>query len=105
MLLELKNHMPLYEFECHQCGAFEQFLSLKEYGVKVQCPNCDDNAYRVYTPPNVYKTSPNYRKSRGINEKNQESPRVETINPKSHSEHNHSDSHHHVSHTPWMVGH
>jgi len=70
MLLELKNHMPLYEFECHQCGAFEQFLSLKEYGIK-----------------------------------NQESPRVETINPKSHSEHNHSDSHHHVSHTPWMVGH
>ena len=73
--------MPLYEFECQQCGAFEQFLSLKEYGVKVQCPNCDDNAYRVYTPPNLYKTSPNYRKSRGINEKNQESPRVETIIP------------------------
>jgi putative FmdB family regulatory protein len=95
--------MPLYEFECHQCGTFEEFLSLKSYVAQLQCPDCDGNANRIYTPLNFYKTSKSYRKARAINEKNQESPQVKKIDNTSHSEHNHS--HHHVSHSPWMVGH
>ena len=101
----MNSYMPLYEFECHQCGTFEQFISLKSYQEKIKCPSCEDNARRIYTPPNLYNTTPNYRRAKGINEKNQESPRVETINQKKHPEHNHSHAHHHVSHTPWMVGH
>ena len=97
--------MPLFEFQCRTCGSFEEFISLESYESKVNCPSCKKNSYRVYNSPNVYKTSPSFIKAKGINEKNQESPVVKTINQKNHSEHNHSHSHHHTSHTPWMVGH
>ena len=97
--------MPLYEFQCRKCGSFEEFISLKSYESKANCPSCNKNAFRIYNSPNVYKTSPSFRKAKGINEKNQESPAVKTINQKNHPEHNHSHSHHHTSHTPWMVGH
>ena len=101
--------MPLYEYECNKCGLFEQFISIKHYEHIIECPTCDNDSHRKYSPPNIYNTTPNYRKARGINEKNQESPRVETINQKQdnhHSHpHSHSHSHNHVSHNPWMVGH
>ena len=99
--------MPLYEYDCKQCGSFERFISIQHYKNITECPTCDNDSYRKYNPPNIYNTNPTYRKARGINEKNQESPRVETIYQKhdhNHS-HSHSHAHHHVSHTPWMVGH
>ena len=99
--------MPLYEYDCKQCGSFESFISIQHYKNITECPTCDNDSYRKYNQPNIYNTTTTYRKARGINEKNQESPRVETIHQRhdhNHS-HSHSHAHHHVSHTPWMVGH
>ena len=93
--------MPLYEFECNECGLFEKFISIKKYEHIIECPLCENESHRKYSPPNIYNTSPGYRKARGLNEKNQESPKVKTIKQKSHHNHNHN----HVSHNPWMVGH
>ena len=46
--------MPLYEYECNKCGLFEQFISIKHYEHIIDCPTCDNDSHRKYSPPNIY---------------------------------------------------
>jgi len=43
--------MPLYEFRCDGCGAFDQWRSLAESSDPARCPDCDQVARRIFSPP------------------------------------------------------
>jgi putative FmdB family regulatory protein len=62
--------MPLYEYECENCGyKFEMRRSFSE-GASAVCPECESRAQRVFAPvPIVFKGSgfyvTDYRKDNG----------------------------------------
>jgi putative FmdB family regulatory protein len=45
--------MPLYEYKCETCGAFEQWRTLAEAKTPMLCPTCQAVAKRVFSPPSV----------------------------------------------------
>ncbi|GAB4546627.1 MAG: hypothetical protein Tsb0014_41200 [Pleurocapsa sp.] len=45
--------MPLYEYRCDSCGEFEAWRSLSEYNAPMNCPQCDRNAPKIFSAPNV----------------------------------------------------
>ncbi|MDW7673710.1 MAG: FmdB family zinc ribbon protein [Bacillota bacterium] len=38
--------MPIYEYQCHECGVFEKKQSIKEDPLKV-CPTCNGEVKRL----------------------------------------------------------
>lgn len=54
--------MPSYTFNCSHCGEFTLFFkSMSDYKGTVQCPDCQQEASRVYQPPNLYSHSKEIR--------------------------------------------
>ena len=47
------KQMPLYEYNCKDCGEFEAWRSLDEYNAPTACPECDDIAVKIFSVPNV----------------------------------------------------
>jgi|YelNatPaOPRAMG01_1025707.scaffolds.fasta_scaffold24557_3 putative FmdB family regulatory protein len=46
--------MPVYEFVCSTCGAhFEKWISFRQNGDEVTCPNGHKQVARVYSAPAV----------------------------------------------------
>lgn len=44
--------MPLYDYHCDRCGLdFEVSRSLKDSDVPADCPMCNVQARRIFTPP------------------------------------------------------
>ena len=40
--------MPLYEFECENCGfQFEEMIKLKDTGEEIECPKCQNRAKKL----------------------------------------------------------
>jgi putative FmdB family regulatory protein len=68
--------MPFYEFCCATCGPFQEWRSMSESLQPALCHSCQAAAARVFTPPNVYRTSPSYRKARYLEEKSAHEPEV-----------------------------
>lgn len=64
--------MPLYEFLCESCGAFERRRPFGEANDPMPCPGCEENARRVYSAPGVISTSAAQKKARGLNERGTE---------------------------------
>jgi putative FmdB family regulatory protein len=45
--------MPLYEYECENCGnRFERFQSIQDAPVR-QCPNCTGVVHKVFHPAGI----------------------------------------------------
>ncbi len=45
--------MPVYEYECEQCGTrFERLQSIKDEPVR-QCPECSGNVHKVFHPAGI----------------------------------------------------
>ncbi|WP_019240229.1 MULTISPECIES: FmdB family zinc ribbon protein [Bacillus] len=54
--------MPSYTFKCSDCGEFTLFLkSMADYKEKMQCPDCLQEASRIYQPPNLFSYSKEVR--------------------------------------------
>ncbi|MFL0365015.1 FmdB family zinc ribbon protein [Pseudobacillus sp. 179-B 2D1 NHS] len=54
--------MPSYTFKCNQCGEFTLFFkSMSSYKGTSLCPNCQQEASRIYLPPNLYAYSQEVR--------------------------------------------
>jgi len=65
--------VPIYEFECEECGdRFEELVSSE--GVKVACPACGSERTRRL----ISQVSPPGRQPRGAKVKSSESQRRET---------------------------
>jgi putative FmdB family regulatory protein len=43
--------MPLYEFQCSDCGLFDQWRTMAECHAPAYCPSCEKPARRVFSPP------------------------------------------------------
>ena len=45
--------MPLYEYECENCGTrFERFQSIKDEPIR-QCPECSGLVHKVFHPAGI----------------------------------------------------
>lgn len=98
--------MPIYEFVCETCGPFEQRRSVQQASEPMVCVTCQTVARRVYSLPNLSRTSSTEHKARLHNEQSADRPRVEQ---RARSEDaTPSGRHpmtHHAPRRPWMVGH
>ena len=68
--------MPLYNFECAECGPFLSFLTMGDRNRRVTCVTCNRKAERVITAPSLGLMPSSRRKAHAINERSRHEPRV-----------------------------
>ena|SRR5580658_1446876 len=67
--------MPIYEYECAQCGTFTALRPMAEYLDPSVCPDCGDAAPRVLlSAPNIGGMDPARRRAHGKNEQSAHAP-------------------------------
>lgn len=86
--------MPLYEFQCNDCGMFDLWRSMAESSDPAHCPGCHEPGRRIFSPPNVLSGS--LRLKRENTDPQLIKRDREPVAPKVQ---NHSGS------RPWMIGH
>jgi len=104
--------MPLYEYNCAECGPFTELRRLSECDMPAECPTCADTAARMISVPRLAIMAKNNRTAWERNEKSAHEPRLAKAghhhDHKSDHGHNHQHKHTH-KHTPsgrpWMLGH
>ncbi|MGH3087937.1 MAG: FmdB family zinc ribbon protein [Rubrobacteraceae bacterium] len=92
--------MPLYEFLCENCGSFDRHRPLGEANETMPCPECGENARRVYCAPGVISTSADLKKARHLNEHGSEPKLVRREKGKGSA-----SSPGPVRGRPWQIGH
>ena len=45
--------MPLYDYECANCGPFDVWRKMAEVSTPLSCPDCGVTAARIFTAPNI----------------------------------------------------
>ncbi|HEY9657773.1 MAG TPA: zinc ribbon domain-containing protein [Allocoleopsis sp.] len=86
--------MPLYEFQCDECGLFDQWRTMAECNDPAHCPHCERIARRVFSPPALLSGSLRLKKE---NREPQVVKReLEPKQPRAKS---------HEGGRPWMIGH
>ena len=68
--------MPMYEFLCPTCGAFEQWRPFEAAADPMACPICNTVAKRVYSLPGFRKIPPALVEARARAEKSAYEPQV-----------------------------
>jgi putative FmdB family regulatory protein len=68
--------MPLYEFECEDCGGFVEFREMEKRNDAARCPACEGPASRVVSAPFLAVMQPLHRQAAVRNERSQHEPRV-----------------------------
>ncbi|WP_299627010.1 zinc ribbon domain-containing protein [Pelagibius sp.] len=108
--------MPLYNYDCAQCGEFDDWRSMSEASEPSVCPDCGDLAPRAVSAPNLAMMPRHNRIAHERNEKSAHEPRFmskaeqQAIGRKrsGHDHHHHGHGHGHAhgsSGRPWMIGH
>ena len=119
--------MPLYDYNCAQCGPFQAWRPISQASATVACPECETQGQRVVTAPFLNTMNPHTRIAHQRNEKSADQPRVmnrsqlDRSGPSlaelghhhgPHHSHGHSASnrltgneHYQHSNKRWMVGH
>jgi putative FmdB family regulatory protein len=106
--------MPLYEYNCEQCGPFTELRRVSECDMPAECPECNTSASRMISVPRLAIMEKNNRTAWERNEKSAHEPRkVKAGHRHEHShehkgKHNHQHQHSHKhahSGRPWMLGH
>ncbi|NEQ49881.1 MAG: zinc ribbon domain-containing protein [Leptolyngbya sp. SIO3F4] len=91
--------MPLYDYNCSDCGDFEVWRKMAEVSSPMPCPECDTVAKRIFTAPNISLNSASLTaRIRGTSEprlvQRRQEPRPST--PRNQSV---------QGGRPWMIGH
>ncbi len=69
--------MPVYSFQCTACDEeFALLRSIAERGEPAACPDCNAEARRVISAPNLAVMTPLGRHAAVTNERNQHAPAV-----------------------------
>ena len=110
--------MPLYDYECRNCGPFREWRPMSEWEANAQCPDCSLPAPRQAAAPMLGALSTNNRIAHERNERSAHEPKVvrrEDLPGGQRHGHHHSVSpvikqqFGNVSQSPpgrpWMVGH
>ncbi|MEL6520741.1 MAG: zinc ribbon domain-containing protein [Pseudomonadota bacterium] len=68
--------MPVYEYECQDCGAFEAPGSLATFDAPSSCPTCGAPSPRVLlTAPSISVMNNHRRRAIATNERSSDSPK------------------------------
>ncbi|WP_420863497.1 FmdB family zinc ribbon protein [Algirhabdus cladophorae] len=68
--------MPVYEYHCTDCGAFEAMAPMSKFADPCDCPACGTSARRVMlTAPNVSFVSTSLRVGHATNERSADAPK------------------------------
>jgi putative FmdB family regulatory protein len=68
--------MPLYSYQCLQCGSFEDWRAVSLANSDADCPLCGQASRRQMSMPFLSCVSRNVRIAHERNEKSMEQPRV-----------------------------
>ena len=104
--------MPLYEYNCADCGSFTELGRLSECDAPAACPECGMPAARLISIPRLAIMEKGNRTAWEHNERSAHEPRRVTGGHRHRHDHEHeakgTDTHRH-RHTrqgrPWMLGH
>ena len=68
--------MPIYEYECQDCGVFESMMPMSAFADPCACPNCGQSAQRVLNSvPFISTMSSGARKAHQVNEQSADGPK------------------------------
>jgi putative FmdB family regulatory protein len=68
--------MPVYDYECGECGVFTAFRPMSKCRDPLACPDCGQEARRaILTAPSLANMSAELRKAHATNEKAAHEPR------------------------------
>jgi putative FmdB family regulatory protein len=70
--------MPVYVFNCRECGPFELSRPMAETGRAAHCPVCQLEARRVFTPPGLTRLARPVRQVLEAEEASAHEPRLVT---------------------------
>jgi putative FmdB family regulatory protein len=77
--------MPLYEFDCPSCGAFDQLRPLSLSSNSCECPECGTESKRVIlTVPAILGMDSGLRYAHATNERSASAPEVSTTETRTH---------------------
>ncbi len=93
--------MPLYDYDCEECGPFTEFRSMSRSADPMPCPTCGTAAERTLTAPFIADMNPNSRIAHQRNEKSAHEPKVVSGKPQGHS---HGRGRRQAR-RPWVIGH
>ena len=68
--------MPMYEYECAECGVFPHFRAMDERDIPAICLFCEQPAPRIISAPNLSIMNPLQRMAATRNEKSRHAPQV-----------------------------
>jgi putative FmdB family regulatory protein len=68
--------MPVYEFECAECGAFTQFRNLNDSNRPAECPECLEPSPRVFSVIHLRSMRAPNRIAHERNERSAHAPHV-----------------------------
>ena len=91
--------MPIYEFTCERCGAFELSRPMAEAADPACCPSCGTIARRVFTPPGLALLAKPMRRMLDEEDRSAHAPDVVTQRQGQPMPHRHEPS------PPWVLSH
>ena len=68
--------MPVYDYECADCGVFPQHRPIAERDVPMACELCDQPLRRLISAPNLALMAPLQRMAATRNERSRHAPRT-----------------------------
>jgi putative FmdB family regulatory protein len=108
--------MPLYDYECGECGPFREWRRMTEFQAQVPCPSCSAPAARLAAAPMLAILSSNNRIAQERNERSAHEPKVVRREDLLQAPHRHhavsplikqqfGNVHESPPGRPWLVGH
>ena len=68
--------MPLYEYQCAECGPFAQLFSIRETSTTAECPLCLRESKKLFPVVNLREMRPENRLAWERNERSAHAPKV-----------------------------
>ena len=68
--------MPLYEYECPDCGVYEQLRPISQSSQDGECPYCGLSAKRILSAPRLSILPAHTRQAHETNERSRHEPKV-----------------------------
>jgi len=68
--------VPIYDYNCEQCGSFTELKKMSESDMAVDCPSCGNASDRVITAPQLAILGKAQRNAYERNEKSAHEPKM-----------------------------
>ena len=73
--------MPLYHYDCHECGPFKELVSISDYDKDASCPSCGENSPRMVASPKLAILEGGVRHAHETNERSSHEPKKSAHGP------------------------